>query len=396
MQGMAVCHGLDRLALGGFAKLRGRRIGVVCNQATVTGGLVHILDRLLAPDCRGAFEVVAAFGPQHGIWGHTQDNMIEWEGYRDPATGIMFHSLYGEHREPTPEMLEGIDLLLVDLPDIGTRYYTFIWTLALCMKACERIGIEVLVLDRPNPLGGLATEGPVLDPAYASFVGLYPLPARHGMTLGEVGRYLRAAFFPKVRLEVMGVEGWSRAEPYDATGLPWIMPSPNMPTLDTAWVYPGMCLLEGTTLSEGRGTTRPFETFGAPGLDGRALAEALRAEPLEGCVFRPVQFQPAFHKHCGRICGGAFLHVTDRTSFRPVLTSIAVLKAIRSIAPGALEWLPPPYEYEYERLPIDILFGNSWCREWIDAGRPLAEFRDRMDEEALAFEPLREAALLYP
>lgn len=392
---MPLSTGLDRLADSGFAKLRGRRVGIVCNQATVTADLVHALDRMNDTHCRGAFELVAAFGPQHGIWGHTQDNMIEWEGYVDSATGLRYHSLYGEHREPTPEMLEGIDLLVVDLPDIGARYYTFLWTLALCMKACEALGIPVLVLDRPNPIGGMAVEGPVLDRAFTSFVGLYPLPIRHGMTLGEVARYLQATEFPQARLEVFEVTGWSRRDAQDAAGAPWVMPSPNMPTLETAWVYPGMCLLEGTILSEGRGTTRPFETFGAPGIDARGLVDALHYERLEGCVFRPVWFEPTFQKHAGRMCGGAFLHVVDRTAFEPVLTGIAILKTIRRIAPQAFGWLPPPYEYEYEKLPIDILFGNAWCREWIEADEPLAAFRERMADEVAAFQPARAAAALY-
>ncbi len=357
----------------GFARFRGRRIGLVCNQASVSSGFIHALDHLLPHHAAGELTIQAVFGPQHGIWGHTQDNMIEWEGYRDPRTGLLFHSLYGEHREPTDAMLEGIDELVIDVPDVGSRYYTFIWTVALCLRACGRRGIPVTVLDRPNPISGTAEEGPMLEPEYASFVGLYPLRIRHGLTVGEVARRMKAEHFPEVELDVVECEGWDRSAYLDETAFPWSMPSPNMPTVDTAAVYPGMCLLEGTELSEGRGTTRPFEIFGAPYIDGWRLAEELNRRALPGAIFRPYQFLPTFQKFAGEICQGCFLHVTDRRAFLPFRAGCEVIQAVQKLYPDRFAWLQPPYEYEEKLMPIDILLGNGWMRPMIERGEPLAD-----------------------
>ncbi len=386
--------GLDRLVATGFRELAGAKLGVVCNQATVAADCIHILDHLLqAP--KNTFEIVAAFGPQHGIWGHTQDNMIEWEGYEDPATGLRFFSLYGEHRKPTPEMLAGIDCLVFDIQDVGARYYTFMWTLMLCMEACEELGIRVMVLDRPNPIGGVLVQGTVLDPDYASFVGLRPLPMRHGMTMGELARYFAQNFYPRVDLTVHEMNGWRRGMSWGETGLPWVMPSPNMPTADTALVYPGQCLVEGTKMSEGRGTTRPFEMFGVPYIDGRDLCAKLNAELMPGVHFRPIAFEPTFHKFAKQICEGAFIHVLDTATFDPVLASVAILRQVWRDHPGHFAWGDPPYEYEYHKLPIDILNGNQWLREAIESFVPLAEIADRMRTECAEFSPLRDAALIY-
>lgn len=343
--------GLDRLAARDFDRLRGKRYGIVCNQATITRDCRHILE---LPRPAG---LTAIFGPQHGLYGHTQDNMIEWEG--DIAQPIPIYSLYGQHRKPTPEMLKGLDLLVIDLPDIGSRYYTFAWTMAYCIEACKEMGIEVLVLDRPNPIGGTLVEGPVND--FISFVGLRQVPIRHGMTLGEIARMID----PTVKIEE--VEGWHRNMMFPETGLPWAMPSPNMPTFDTALVYPGGCLLEGTTISEGRGTTRPFEIFGAPFLNSTNLANGLNAQNLPGVHFRPLQFQPTFNKFQGEVCEGCFVHVTDRLAFRPVLTYVHILHECFQVNPINF-WKQPPYEYEYELMPIDILWGSSLLREAIEAG----------------------------
>jgi uncharacterized protein YbbC (DUF1343 family) len=265
-------------------------------------------------------------------------------------------------------MLDALDVLVVDLQDIGARYYTFIWTLLLALEACAAAGKRVVVLDRPNPLGGVAREGAVLDPAYRSFVGLAPLPIRHGLTIGELARLFVHEQAIDVELLVVGMRGWRRSMWFDATGLPWVMPSPNMPTLDTAVVYPGFCLLEGTELSEGRGTTRPFELFGAPGIDPHLLVRELAARELPGVRFRPLWFEPTFQKHAGALCGGAQLHVVDRDAFRPVLAAVTVLAVIRRLWPEVLRWKRPPYEYETEKLPVDILAGGPWLREGIDAG----------------------------
>lgn len=386
--------GLDRLIESGFAEFRGRRIGVVCNQATVAHDCIHILDHLL-PYHGGLFEIVAAFGPQHGIWGHTQDNMIEWEGYLDPATGLRFFSLYGEHRKPTSEMLEGIDLLIFDVQDVGARYYTFMWTLMLCMEQCEALGIQVMVLDRPNPLTGESPEGTVLDPDFASFVGLRPLPMRHAMTIGEIATHFQQHYYPTLELVVHQMVNWERWMCWEATELPWVMPSPNMPTPDTAWVYPGMCLVEGTQLSEGRGTTRPFEQFGASYIDGRDLCQKLDSMELPGVKFRPITFEPTFHKFAKQVCEGAFIHVLDRRAFRPVLTATAILHQILLDYGNQFKWLDPPYEYEEIKMPIDILFGNAWLRESLETGRPLDELKGRLDQETFEFEAMRQSALLY-
>jgi uncharacterized protein YbbC (DUF1343 family) len=392
---MAVSTGLDLLVRENFARLQGKSVGLVCNMASVAGNLRHSLELMLEPHRRGELKIQVVFGPQHGLWGHTQDNMIEWEGAADPRSGLVIHSLYGEHREPTDAMLDGVEVLVVDLPDVGARYYTFIWTMALCMKACAAKGIPVLVLDRPNPLGGRQVEGTVLDPNYESFVGLYPLPMRHGLTIGEVATYLQRRFFPSCQLEVLRIEGWRRDMYFEATGQPWVMPSPNMPTVDTAVVYPGMCLLEATLLSEGRGTTRPFEIFGAPYIDGWKLGEHLNGLGLPGVYFRPIQFEPTFNKHMKSLCEGAYIHVLDRGAFESVLTAVAILQEVVRLYGDKFEWHPGPYEYEYEKKPIDILAGNEWLRESIENLTPLETIRERMRDECQVFESTRQDSLLY-
>jgi uncharacterized protein YbbC (DUF1343 family) len=282
-------------------------------------------------------------------------------------------SLYGARLAPTTAMLRGLDLLVIDLQDVGSRYYTFQWTMALTVRACAAAGVRVLLLDRPNPLGGVLLEGNIPDPAFASFVGLYPLPARHGLTIGELVRHLQAAQGLGGTVDVVGLRGWRRAMLWEDTGLPWVAPSPNMPTPDTARVYPGGCLIEGTNLSEGRGTTRPFEWVGAPWLDAHDYAEALAAERLPGVVFRPARFRPTFQKWAGRTCGGVQLHVTDRARFKPFLTGLAIVATARRLAPRAFRWRRPPYEYERRRLPIDILLGTDTIRRALERGRPLGE-----------------------
>jgi uncharacterized protein YbbC (DUF1343 family) len=292
-------------------------------------------------------------------------------------------------------MLDAVEILVVDLFDIGSRYYTFIWTLALCVKACSTRGIKVLVLDRPNPIGGLQIEGTVMDPNFASFVGLHPLPTRHGMTAGEMALYFKDSFYPEADVEVLKVQDWVRGDYLDETDAPWAMPSPNMPAVSTAVVYPGGCLLEGTNVSEGRGTTRPFETFGTSWLDGWKLAASLNELKLPGAYFRPIQFQPTFHKFGSMLCEGCFVHVTDRRAFQPVLSYVAILQEIRRQSGDLLMWNEPPYEYEQVKLPIDILAGNSWLRESIDSLAALGEIHHRFLEECSVFEPTRHAHLLY-
>ncbi|MBS1712328.1 MAG: DUF1343 domain-containing protein [Armatimonadetes bacterium] len=377
-----VATGLDLCIYDGFSRFHGKSIGVVCHQASIAGDLRHLLDHLVPQHQAGKLKIAACFGPQHGIWGHTQDNMVEWEGYTDPRTGLPFFSLYGEHRKPTAAMLEGVEELVFDVQDVGSRYYTFIWTLAHCMEACAALGIPVTVLDRPNPIGGTLREGPGFDPEYKSFVGLYPLPVRHGMTVGEVALSLRDRFIPDCQISVVAMQGWEREMAFGDTGLAWGMPSPNMPSQETALVYPGQCLVEGTKLSEGRGTTRPFEYFGAPFIDAWEYCEAVNRLGLPGVVFRPVHFQPTFQKFQGQICGGAFIHVTDKGSFRPVLTTMAALGEIRRLYGDQFEWLEPPYEYEPVKLPIDILAGGPDFREMVDRGEPVPAMREWIDSSS--------------
>lgn len=309
-------------------------------------------------------ELVAVFGPQHGFFGETQDNMIEWDGYRHPVHGIPVYSLYGETREPLPRMLEGMDCLVVDLQDVGSRYYTYIYTMALCMRSCATAGIPVLVLDRPNPLGATVIEGRPLDTAFASFVGMYPIPVRHGLTIGELALlFARMDGLPDPRIVPM--RNWD-GEGHPMS-MPWVYPSPNMPTRETALVYPGMCLLEATNLSEGRGTTKPFEVFGAPWLDGRALAEGLNGTVwTEGVVLRPHEFIPTFNKHAGETCRGVEMIVTDPGLFRPLRTGVGIL--LHSFRYSRTAWNPPPYEYERVLPPIDILAGGTELREAVDSG----------------------------
>ncbi len=355
---------IDRLPELWPAPLRRARVGAVLHPASVTGRLEHASEVMVR--LRDHFELAALFGPQHGYLGQTQDNMIEWEGFRHPRWGIPVHSLYGRHREPSASMLAGLDALVVDLQDIGTRYYTFVWTLFLCMKAAEAAGIDIVVLERPNPINGITREGPLPDPDYRSFVGLHPIPPRHGMTVGQLATLFRAEAFPDVRLTVLPMAGWHPEMWFDQTGLPWVMPSPNMPSLETATVYPGMCLLEATNLSEGRGTTRPFEIFGAPWIDGHALARSLNKLALPGVHFREHYFEPTFQKHAGKLCAGAQIHVTDRDGYLPFRTGLEILRHVSDRYPDDFRWNPPPYEYELERLPIEILLGGPLA-DWFPA-----------------------------
>ena len=363
-----ILSGLDGFEKNWPAALKGARVGLLVHPASVNRRLEHAAALFLkSKKC----ELKALFGPQHGIRGETQDNMVEWEGFIDPRSGLPVFSLYGYARKPEPRMLRDLDAFVIDVQDAGSRYYTFIWTMELCMQACMEMKKSVVILDRPNPIAGHITEGPVLDETYASFVGQRPLPVRHGMTIGEIACYLQESFYPGLDLHVVPLQGWERRMWFSETGLPWLMPSPNMPTLDTAAVYPGMCLLEGTNLSEGRGTTRPFELFGAPFIEPDAFAAHLKESHLPGVAFRPLYFQPTFQKHAGSLCGGAQIHVLDRERFRPFKTGVAVIKAAHDLYPQYFRWKLPPYEYEARKMPIDILAGTDRLRREIERGENL-------------------------
>lgn len=365
---MRVETGLEVLVHRRPALLRGLRFALLAHPASIDSRFRHAA--ALVRDLSGA-RLVSLWAPEHGLWGAAQDHAAV-RPTRDPATALRIETLYGARREPTAAMLRGLDALVVDLQDIGARYYTFAWTMALAMRACGRAGVRVIVLDRPNPLGGAVTEGNVPDPGFASFVGLYPLPARHGLTLGELARYLNGEHALDCELTVVPMRGWRRAMGWEATGLPWVAPSPNMPTPDTARVYPGGCLIEGSNLSEGRGTTRPFEWIGAPYLDAHRYADGLNALGLPGVHFRPARFIPTFQKWAGRLCGGVQVHVTDRARFKPFLTGLALLLVARRQAPTTFAWRRPPYEFERRRLPIDILCGTDRIRRALDGGTDLA------------------------
>jgi uncharacterized protein YbbC (DUF1343 family) len=387
----AVQSGLDVLVGTRGSPLRGRRIALVAHQASVDAKLRHAAPLLV--DMRGV-TLAALWAPEHGLWGAPQDH-AHITSTHDSVTGLAVTSLYGARREPTPAMFRGLDAVVVDLQDVGSRYYTFIWTMALVMRAAAAAGVEVIVLDRPNPLGGARVEGNVADPSYASFVGLYPLAIRHGMTIGEVAAYLNATHDFGCHLTVVRMRNWRRKMLWEDTGLPWVAPSPNMPTPDTARVYPGGCLYEGTNLSEGRGTTRPFEWVGAPYLDAEAYAGALAALRLPGVTFRPARFTPMFHKWAGRLCGGVQIHVTDVERFKPYLTGIGIVAAARRVAPRGFAWKKPPYEFERRKLPIDIICGTDTIRKGIERGRPLTEIERAWAPDLAAWMRRRARFLLY-
>jgi uncharacterized protein YbbC (DUF1343 family) len=375
--------------------LHGQRIGLVCNPASVDHRLHHIVDLTLGnPD----LNVTALFGPQHGFRSDVQDNMIEtphaeFEG--GAKKRVPLYSLYSDTREPTADMLRDVDVILIDLQDIGTRIYTYMYTMANCMRAARRHGKRVVVCDRPNPIGGIEVEGITLEPGNESFVGQYSIPTRHGMTIGELARLFNAEFGIGAELEVVAMEGWRREMYWDATGLPWVMPSPNIPTLDSAIVFPGSVHIEGTTASEGRGTTRPFELVGAPWVRAEAFAAALNARRLPGAYFRPVVFEPTFQKHARVACGGCQIHVLDRLAFKPVLTGMAVIDELRAADPSSFQWKSPPYEYEHDKIPIDVIAGSKSFREAIDAGERAEQIAARWTTTVAAFRDVQRQYLLY-
>lgn len=373
-------------------RLRGARVGVVCNHASVDHAFRHVIDRLAQAD---RVTLAGIFGPQHGFRSDVQDNMIETPHQKDEARRVPVYSLYSETREPTPEMLRDIDTLVIDLQDIGARIYTYIYTMANCLRAAARHRIPVIVCDRPNPIGGVEVEGACLAPGFESFVGQFPIPMRHGMTIGELASLFNEHFAIGAALEIASMERWHRYMYADDTRLPWVMPSPNMPTLDTAVVYPGTVLFEGTNLSEGRGTTRPFELVGAPWIDAERFAAAMNALDLPGAYFRPAVFEPTFQKHAQRTCGGCQIHVTDRATFRPVITGVALIQTFRRFDPSSFAWRPPPYEYEHDKMPIDILAGSDLLRTQIESDVSLVEIAESWRPDERGFRERREQFLLY-
>ncbi len=384
--------GIEQLCRSGAERLKGKRLGLLANQASTDKHFNHGRDLLLA-----AFpgQLTCLFSPQHGFFSEKQDNMIESDHGVDQVSGLPVYSLYGETRKPYPSMFADIDVLLVDLIDVGTRVYTFIWTVVHCLEVAAETGITVMILDRPNPIGGHLVEGNLLRAECASFVGRCAIPMRHGLTLGELALLCNRELGIGADLQVVRMNGWTRRMFFPATGYPWVFPSPNMPSFATALVYPGQVLWEGTNISEARGTTLPFELFGAPFLEHGAVLDALRATELPGCHLRPLRFEPTSGKWMGQVCTGFQIHVLNPDQFRPYRTSLALFQAIRCLYPEQFAYKSPPYEYEFERLPMDLIIGDKMVREGLENGVPIAELERVWQEELDEYRQLRRAVFLY-
>ncbi len=387
-----VISGLEALLAAPPKWLRGQRLGLLCNPASVDHRLVHARLRIFR---RLPGQLAALYSPQHGFFAEKQDNMIASADIRDPLLDLPVYSLYGDTRVPTSEMLAPIDLLLVDLQDVGCRVYTFIWTLTHCLEAAARFGKPVVVLDRPNPIGGRRIEGNLLAPECTSFVGRHPIPMRHGLTIGEMARLLNAEMGINADLRIVPMRGWKRCMGFADTGLPWVAPSPNMPTPATALVYPGQVIWEGTNVSEGRGTAQPFELFGAPFIDPRAVLAVLDPKRLPGVVLRPAAFEPTANKWQGRLCSGFQLHVTHPQRFRPYETGMAMLRAVMRTCGEQLEWKAPPYEYEYRRRPIDLIVGDGRILQRLAQGADLGEMAPDWAADCRRFRRRAKRWLLY-
>ncbi len=384
--------GVEKLLEGQSDSIRGARIGLVCNQASVDHRYIHIADLF---NEHPEIDLKALFGPQHGIRGDVQDNMIETDHATDQVTGLPVYSLYSETREPTERMLENIDVLVFDMQDVGCRIYTFVYTLANCMRAAAKYGKRVVVCDRPNPITGEFVAGNVLEPEFASFVGQFPIPTRHGMTVGELANLFNQHFGIGADIEVVPMTGWRRELWHDETDAPWVLPSPNMPTLDSATVFPGAVHFEGTQMSEGRGTTRPFELIGAPYVKPEEYAAALNSIGFEGVYFRSCGFQPTFQKHAGKGCGGVQIHVTNRQVFEPVSVGIAMVKAAYDLYTKDFRWKEPPYEYVYDQNPFDVISGTDSIRKAIEQGSSLEQISASWSDGLEDFKVLRNQFLLY-
>lgn len=389
-----IITGLESILNEFPAKLKGKKIGILCHAASITSDFRHISDIFFnRNDCK----LAALFGPQHGIHGQTQDNMIEWHSRRHPIFDIPLYSLYGKDRKPTPEMLNGIDVLLIDLQDVGARLYTYIWTVKLCMEACSEAGIPVWLLDRPNPIGRLPFDGPILKKEYFTFVGGASIPLCHRMTIGEMAILIKENYYPACDLNVVRMKNWNRSSLFSDTGLPWVLPSPNIPTIQTALVYPGTVLIEALNLSEGRGTTIPFELFGAPFINTERLKKNLDSRHIEGCAFRPHDFIPTFHKFSGELCYGFQIHITDIELFKPVVSALELFDAIiETTEPDALKFKLPPYEYEYKLMPFDILSGDSGMRESLISRNNIRVEKERWSHEIEEFKKEFQQIAFYP
>ena len=388
----AIKTGLEIISASPPPSLKHQRLGLLCNPASVDSRYVHARERI-----QRAFpgQLNALYSPQHGFYAERQDNMVESAHRRDPLTDLPVYSLYGETRVPTRAMMDLIDVMLVDLQDVGTRVYTFVYTLSHCMEAARQYGKKIIVLDRPNPLGGLRVEGNLLTRDCSSFVGRYPVPMRHGLTIGELAVLFNTHFGIGCDLEVIAMHGWKREMHFNQTGLPWVAPSPNLPTPTSAMVYPGQVLWEGTNISEGRGTTQPFELFGAPFIVSEHLMEKIDAAPLSGAVLRPVEFEPTSNKWAGHPCRGFHIHVTDPAVYSPYALTLSLYQAIYQIYPDRFAYKQPPYEYEYNRLPMDLIIGDRRVRAQIEAGTPVADIIFSWQPSLSAYTKMVERTYLY-
>lgn len=384
--------GLEKILDEEINLLENSRIGLICNQASVNHEFRHAADLFHE---NPKIQLTTLFGPQHGIRGDVQDNMIETSHAVDKYTGLPVYSLYSETREPSEEMLRNIDVLVFDLQDVGCRVYTFIYTMANAMNACAKYGKKFIVLDRPNPIGGVAVEGNVLEPGHESFVGMYPIPMRHGLTTGELAKLFNSEFSIGCELEVVKMDNWAREDFYDETDAPWVMPSPNMPTVNTSVVFAATVYFEGTQISEGRGTTRPFEIVGAPYIDSREYAEALSSLELPGVIFRPIEFLPTFQKHAGNGCGGVFVHVTDRLAFEPVYAGLAMIKTAYDLYPEEFQWKNTAYEYVFDRNPFDVIAGTTKIREMFEQKASWEDLKAFCRTGVEEFSEMRKKYLLY-
>lgn len=387
-----VLLGIERLCVERADLIKGRKVGLVCNQASVDHKLRHSADVIKFVE---GVQLTTLFGPQHGIRGDVQDNMIETPHTRDLETGLPVFSLYSETREPTEEMLKDVEVLVCDLQDVGCRIYTFVYTIANCMRVASRLGKEVIVCDRPNPINGVAVEGNLLEEGFESFVGQFEVPTRHGMTAGELSKMFNEHWGIGCELEVVKLDGWSRELWFDETDAPWVLPSPNMPTLDSATIFPGTVHLEGTQVSEGRGTTRPFELVGAPYVEAGAFARRLESEGLPGVRFRATNFLPTFQKHAGVTCGGVQIHVQDRQELRPVITGLALVKTLFELYREDFRWKEPPYEYVFDKNPFDVISGTDRLRNAFERGDSLEDLERSWQSELSEFERVRQKYLLY-
>jgi uncharacterized protein YbbC (DUF1343 family) len=382
--------GLERFVESPPVSLKRRRLGLLCNPASVDRRFRHAKE-LIAHAFPG--QLNALFSPQHGFFADKQDNMVESDHGADETLGIPIYSLYGETRIPSFDMLDRIDVLIIDLQDVGTRVYTFIYTMSYCLEAAAAYGKQVLILDRPNPIGGTEIEGNLLEPEYASFVGRYPIPMRHGMTVAELALMFNEMGHIGCRIDVVPMTGWNRWMYFDDTGLPWVLPSPNMPSATTALVYPGQVIWEGTNVSEGRGTTLPFACFGAPFIQPDRLG--FEADHFPGAVLREMAFEPVSGKWAGMLCRGYQIHVIDARRFRPYETTLQLLQRIRKCHSDHFQWKLPPYEYETRKAPIDLILGSKQVRQRLESGENVGEMAASWMAELERYEQMRRRFWLY-